>query len=66
MEPCAYVPFFHPEAPFLGKEFGDLIFLRHHVSHTDLCVEEKIEPLCPQKRQRSLVLMVLDLMAFTS
>ena len=50
------------------NEFGDLIFLRHHVSQeepTDICVEEEIEPLGPYKRQKSLVLRVLDLMTFT-
>ena len=52
-----------------GKKSGDLTFLRHHVpprEPTDLCVEEQIEPLGPHKRQKSLVLRVLDFMTLIS
>ena len=51
------------------KQSGDLTFMRHHVpprEPADLCVEEQIEPLGPHKRQKSLVLRVLDFMTLTS
>ena len=48
------------------KEFGDLIFLQHHVpprEPTDLCVDEQVKPLGPHNGHTSLV---LDLMTFNS